>query len=191
VLTPTLTSYLVILGLFSLGNSSDGFLLLRARSVGLSTAEIPILWAALNASKVVWAWLGGDLADRIPRAPLIAIGWAVYALVYAGLGEATATWHVWALFILYGIFFGLTEPVEKALLKDLVREDQRGRAYGAYNFVVGITALPAGLLTGLLWRTWGPARALEVAAGLAGAAGVAILAWDAWRRRGLARRSAG
>jgi MFS family permease len=190
VLTPTLTSYLVILGLFSLGNSSDGFLLLRARSVGLSTAQIPILWAALNASKVVWAWLGGDLADRIPRAPLIAIGWAVYALVYAGLGEATATWHVWALFIVYGIFFGLTEPVEKALLKDLVREDQRGRAYGAYNFVVGVTALPAGLLTGLLWRTWGPARALEVAAGLAGTAGVAILAWDAWRRRGLASRGA-
>jgi MFS family permease len=172
-----------VLALFSLGNSSDGFLLLRARSLGLSTAEIPILWSVLNASKVVWAWLGGDLADRVPRAPLIAIGWVVYALVYAGLGEATAAWQVWALFVLYGVFYGLTEPVEKALLKDLVREDQRGRAYGAYNFIVGITALPAGLLTGLLWRTWGPARALEVAAALAGAAGVAILAWDAWRRR--------
>jgi MFS family permease len=183
VLTPTLTSYLAVLALFSLGNSSDGFLLLRARSLGLSTAEIPILWSVLNASKVVWAWLGGDLADRVPRAPLIAIGWVVYALVYAGLGEATAAWQVWALFVLYGVFYGLTEPVEKALLKDLVREDQRGRAYGAYNFIVGITALPAGLLTGLLWRTWGPARALEVAAALAGAAGVAILAWDAWRRR--------
>jgi hypothetical protein len=73
--------------------------------------------------------------------------------------------------------------VEKALLKDLVREDQRGRAYGAYNFVVGITALPAGLLTGMLWHTWGPARALEVASALAAAAGVAILAWDAWRRK--------
>jgi MFS family permease len=183
VLTPTLRSYLAILALFSLGNSSDGFLLLRARSLGLTTAEIPILWAALNASKVGWAWLGGRLADRMPRARLIAVGWGVYALVYAGLGEATAPWHVWALFILYGVFFGLTEPVEKALLKDLVREDQRGRAYGAYNFIAGITALPAGLLTGLLWRTWGPARALEVAAALAGAAGVAILVWDGWRRR--------
>jgi len=183
VLTPTLTSYLGILALFSLGNSSDGFLLLRARSLGLSTAEIPILWSVLNASKVVWAWLGGDLADRVPRARLIAIGWVVYALVYAGLGEATATWQVWALFILYGVFYGLTEPVEKALLKDLVRPEQRGRAYGAYNFVAGITALPAGLMTGLLWRTWGPARALEVAAALAGAAGVAILVWDAWRGR--------
>ena len=183
VLTPTLTSYLLILALFSLGNSSDGFLLLRARSLGLSTAEIPILWAVLNASKVGWAWLGGNLADRLPRARLIAIGWVVYALVYAGLGEATATWQVWALFILYGVFYGLTEPVEKALLKDLVRPEQRGRAYGAYNFVAGITALPAGLMTGLLWHTWGPARALEVAAALAGAAGVAILGWDAWRRR--------
>jgi MFS family permease len=183
VLTPTLTSYLGILALFSLGNSSDGFLLLRAHSLGLSTAEIPVLWSVLNASKVVWAWLGGDLADRLPRARLIAIGWVVYALVYAGLGEATAEWQVWALFILYGVFYGLTEPVEKALLKDLVRQDQRGRAYGAYNFVVGITALPAGLMTGLLWRTWGPARALEVASVLAGTAGMAILAWDAWRRR--------
>ncbi|HEY5243089.1 MAG TPA: MFS transporter [Polyangiaceae bacterium] len=183
VLTPTLRSYLAILALFSLGNSSDGFLLLRARSLGLTTAEIPILWAALNASKVGWAWLGGGLADRMPRARLIAVGWGVYALVYAGLGEATAPWHVWALFILYGVFFGLTEPVEKALLKDLVREDQRGRAYGAYNFIAGITALPAGLLTGFLWRIWGPARALEVAAALAGAAGVAILVWDRWRGR--------
>jgi MFS family permease len=183
LLTPTLRSYLVILALFSLGNSSDGFLLLRARSVGLTTAEIPILWSVLNASKVVWAWVGGDLADRIPRSRLIAIGWLIYAFVYAGLGEASATWQIWALFVVYGIFFGLTEPVEKAMLKDLVREDQRGRAYGAYNFIVGITALPAGLLTGLLWRTWGPGPALEVSAGLAAAAGVAILGWDAWRRR--------
>ncbi|HEY3822441.1 MAG TPA: MFS transporter [Polyangiaceae bacterium] len=183
VLTPTLTSYLAILALFSLGNSSDGFLLLRARSLGLPTAEIPILWAVLNASKVVWAWLGGDLADRMPRARLIAVGWVVYALVYAGLGEATATWHVWALFVLYGVFYGLTEPVEKALLKDLVRDDQRGRAYGAYNFIAGITALPAGLLTGFLWDAWGPARALEVAAALAASAGLAILVWDARRAR--------
>jgi MFS family permease len=181
VLTPTLTSYLAILALFSLGNSSDGFLLLRARSVGLTTAEIPVLWAVLNASKVVWAWLGGGLADRMPRARLIALGWLVYAAVYFGLGRASAPWQVWALFVVYGVFYGLTEPVEKALLKDLVRADQRGRAYGAYNFVVGITALPAGLVTGLLWRTWGPGPALELSAGLAAAAGVAILAWNAGR----------
>jgi MFS family permease len=175
--------YLSILVLFSLANSSDAFLLLRARSLGLSTAQIPILWATLNLSKVVWAYLGGGLADRVSRARLIAGGWLVYAVVYAGLGAATAPWHAWALFVAYGVFYGLTEPVEKALLRDLVREDQRGRAYGAYNFVVGITALPAGLLTGALWRAFGPAFALGMGAALAGVAGILLLVWQAWASR--------
>ena len=104
LLTPTLRTYLGILALFSLANSSDAFLLLRARSVGLTTAQIPILWAVLNFSKVFWAYLGGNLADRISRARLIAAGWFVYALVYFGLAQATARWHIWALFIVYGIF---------------------------------------------------------------------------------------
>jgi len=180
--TRTLVSYLVILGVFSLGNSSDAFLLLRARNLGLTTAQIPVLWSVLNLSKVVWAYLGGDAADRIPRARLVAGGWAVYALVYLGLGQATQAWHVWALFVLYGVFYGLTEPVEKALVRDLAPPDQRGRAYGAYNFVVGVTALPAGLLMGVLWRVWGPAHALEVGAALAAVSGVALLLWDAYRR---------
>ncbi len=181
VLTPTLVTYLGILALFSLGNSSDVFLLLRAHALGLSTAEIPVLWAVLNASKVVWAWVGGGAADRLPRARLVAGGWLVFALVYLGLGQATAAWHVWVLFVVYGVFYGLTEPVEKALIKDLVRADQRGRAYGAYNFVVGVTALPAGLLMGLLWNAWGPARALEVGAALAMVACVLLLGWDTLR----------
>ncbi len=174
--------YLCIVALFSLGNSSDAFLLLRARSLGLSTAGIPILWASLNLSKVIWAYLGGDLADRMPRAQLIASGWLVYALVYLGLGAATEVWHVWALFALYGVFYGLTEPVEKALIKDLALPRARGRAYGAYNFVAGITALPAGLLTGSLWRVAGPAAALEVGAVIAAVACLLLLAWDRWQR---------
>jgi MFS family permease len=182
-LTPTLIRYLAILALFSLGNSSDAFLLLRARSLGLTTAEIPILWSVLNLSKVLWAYLGGDFADRVPRARLIAAGWFVFALVYGGLGQATRTWHVWALFVVYGVFYGLTEPVEKALLKDLVGERERGRAYGAYNFVVGITSLPAGLLTGALWRVWGPALALGTSAAMAAGAAGLLLAWDAGRGR--------
>jgi MFS family permease len=175
--------YLGILALFSLGNSSDAFLLLRARSLGLRTAEVPILWSALNLSKVLWAYFGGDLADRVPRAHLIAGGWFVYGLVYVGLGLATKPWHVWALFGAYGIFYGLTEPVEKALVKDLARPDQRGRAYGAYNFVVGITALPAGLLTGLLWHTFGATIALEAAAALACIASLLLLVWSSWVSR--------
>jgi MFS family permease len=183
VLTPTLTSYLAILFLFSLGNSSDAFLLLRASTLGLTTAQIPVLWSVHNLSKVLWAYLGGAAADRVPHAHLIASGWLVYAVVYLGLGRATAAWQVWGLFVLYGIFYGLTEPVEKALVKELVRPEQRGRAYGAYNFIVGVTSLPAGLITGAAWKAWGATVALEVGAGLAGVAGVGLLAWDASRRR--------
>ena len=175
--------YLGIVGLFSLGNSSDAFLLLRARSLGLTTAEVPVLWSVLNLSKVVWAYLGGDWADRVPRARLIAGGWIIYALVYVGLGMSTAEWQVWALFVVYGVFYGLTEPVEKALVKDLAREDQRGRAYGAYNFVVGVAALPAGLLTGALWRAFGPLMALGTGAALAAAAGALLLIWESGRLR--------
>jgi MFS family permease len=176
-----LASYLAVLALFCLGNSSDAFLLLRARSLGVTRELIPILWAALNLSKVVWALLGGKLADRLPRARVIAGGWLVFAAVYGGLAAATARWHVWALFVVYGVFYGLTEPVEKALVKDLAPAGARGRAYGAYNFVVGVAALPAGLLTGALWRAAGPAVALDVGAATALAACAGIVAWDAWR----------
>jgi MFS family permease len=185
-----LVSYLAIVGVFSLGNSSDAFLLLRARSLGLSTGAIPILWSVHNLSKVVWAHLGGNLADRLPRARLVALGWVVYAMVYVGLGAASAAWEVWALFVVYGVFYGLTEPVEKALVRDLVPASARGRAYGAYNFVVGIAALPAGLLTGVLWREAGPRVALEVGAAFAGAACIALLGWEtAGRRIGVPRET--
>jgi MFS family permease len=189
VLSPTLTSFLAIMGVFALSNSSDAFLLLRARSLGVSTAAIPILWSALNASKVLWAWLGGRWADRFSRPRLVAAGWLVYALVYVGLGMADTSWQVWALFVLYGVFYGLTEPVEKALLKDLVRPEQRGRAYGAFNFIEGIAALPAGLLTGYLWHVWSPSAALELGAAMAGLAGVMLLVWDVWRRSNVAGKA--
>lgn len=182
-----LVAYLVILAIFSLGNSSDAFLLLRARSLGLATESIPLLWAALNLSKVVWAYFGGDLADRMPRVHLIAFGWLIYALVYLGLAAATSPWHVWILFAIYGVFYGLTEPVEKALVRDLCSPSTRGRAYGAYNFVVGTAALPAGLITGAFWKSAGPSVALEIGAGLAAIACLAILAWDHWRARARAR----
>jgi len=89
-----------------------------------------------------------------------------------------------ALFVVYGVFYGLTEPVEKALVKDLAPAEQRGRAYGAYNFVLGITVLPAGLLTGALWHAAGPTLALDVDAAFSLVACVALLSWDQWRRRG-------
>jgi MFS family permease len=182
-LGPQLVSYLAIVAVFSLGNSSDAFLLLRARALGLSAAALPILWAALNLSKVAFAYLGGTLADRVSRPKLIVWGWLVYAVVYLGLGAAKAPWHVWCLFAVYGIFYGLTEPVEKALLMELAPSTARGRAYGVYNFVVGIAAMPAGLITGALWNRWGATVALDAAAGFAGFACLLLFAWAGNRTR--------
>ena len=136
---------------------------------------------------MVWAWLGATWPTGCRARASSRSAGLVYALVYLGLGAATAPWHVWALFVLYGVFYGLTEPVEKALLKDLVAPISAGRAYGAYNFVVGDHGAPRGLAHRGLWRAWGPASALEVGAAFASVACVALLAWDAWRTRELRR----
>jgi MFS family permease len=170
--------YLAILFLFSLGNSSDAFLLLRARELGVEVSAIPLLWTALNATKLLSAYVGGDFSDRVPRVRLIVIGWAVYAATYLAFGLAERAWHAWAIFLVYGLYHGLTEPAEKALVKDLAPENARGRAYGAYHFVVGISAVPAGLLTGLLWQRFGAFSALATGSALAFASSLALLWWQ-------------
>jgi hypothetical protein len=101
----------------------------------------------------------------------------IYALTYLGLGLATEPWQAWALFIVYGLYYGLTEPAEKALVKDLAAVDTRGRAFGYYNFVVGISALPAGLLMGWLWQTWSPLVALSFGAVVALVSAIALWLW--------------
>jgi MFS family permease len=158
--------YLAILLLFTLGNSSDAFLLLRARQCGVATAAIPLLWAALHASKTVSSLVGGKLSDRWGRRRLIVAGWLIYALIYGGFAVASQASAIWLLFLVYGVYFGLTEGVEKALVADLVEPQQRGTAYGWYNLVIGLGALPASLLTGLLWDHFGAATALLTGAGL-------------------------
>ncbi len=180
-LPPRLKSYLAILTLFSLGNSSDAFLLLRARDLGVATALIPILWSVFHVAKVGSAFVGGGAADRMPRVRLILLGWVVYAVTYLGFGLATTTWQVWALFIVYGVYYGLTEPVEKAMVRDLAPGELRGGAYGAYNFVIGASALPAGLLTGWLWQAYGPGVALGVGGVVSAVAGALLLVWGAKR----------
>ena len=111
----------------------------------------------------------------------MVVGWGVYAVAYLGFALASQPWHAWALFIGYGVFYGLTEPAEKALVKQLAPAEAQGRAFGWYNFVVGIAALPAGLLTGAVWTLAGPAAALGLGAVLAGVAGALLLGWE--RRR--------
>ncbi|MFN2509886.1 MAG: MFS transporter [Pyrinomonadaceae bacterium] len=155
--------FLLIIALFTLSNSSDAFLLLRAQSAGVSVATIPLLWAMLHVSKVVSSLIGGDLSDRLGRRRLIVSGWILYAAVYLGFAFVTNAISVWVLFLVYGIYFGLAEGAEKALVADLVRPEQRGTAYGLYNLAFGITVLPASLLMGALWTWWGPTTAFLVA----------------------------
>jgi MFS family permease len=173
-----LTSYLAILALFTLGNATDAFLLLRAQELGTPLAAIPLLWTLFHVSKVGSSLIGGSWSDRVPRVRLIVAGWIVYAATYAGFAFADHAWQVWALFGVYGLYHGLTEPAEKALVKDLAPEGIRGRAYGWYNFTVGICAVPSGLLTGWLWERFGAAIALGAGAALSLVSCAALLAWS-------------
>jgi MFS family permease len=167
--------FLLIIALFTLSNSSDGFLILRARDAGVSVTTLPLLWAALHTTKVISSLWGGDLSDRLGRRRLIVSGWLLYAAVYAGFAFVSSNISVWILFLIYGIYFGLAEGAEKALVADLVRPDQRGTAYGLYNLAFGITVLPASLLMGTVWDWRGPATAFLVSAGIGVAAAALML----------------
>jgi MFS family permease len=168
-------AFLAVLFVFTLGNSTDAFLLLRASDLGVDAALIPVLWAMLHLVKSVSSTPAGALSDRIGRKPLLISGWTVYAVVYFLLGRAGAEWHVWALFAVYGIYFGMTEGVEKALVADLVPADRRGSAFGWYNLALGLGALPASLIFGAIWDRWGATAAFTFGAAmaLAAAAGIA------------------
>ncbi len=167
--------FLPIIALFTLSNSSDFFLILRARDAGVSGADILLLWAALHVTKVVSSIFGGDLSDRLGRRRLIVSGWILYAAVYAGFAFVSNQISVWVLFLIYGIYFGLAEGAEKALVADLVRPEQRGTAYGLYNLAFGITVFPASLLMGAVWEWRGPQTAFLVSAVLGGSAAVLLL----------------
>ena len=174
--------YLAVLVLFTLGNSSDAFLLLRAKTLGVGIALLPILWIVLHLVKMLTSVPGGVLSDRLGRKGVIVAGWLIYALTYLGFGLAGKAWQAWALFAFYGLFFGLTEGVEKAFVADLVPETLRGTAYGLYNFAIGIAALPASLLLGLIWQT---TQSALLAFGLGGALAflASLLLWLFVRER--------
>jgi MFS family permease len=167
--------FLVIIALFTLSNSSDVFLLLRAQDVGIPVRQLPLLWAALHVSKVASSLFGGHLSDILGRRRLIVSGWILYAAVYAGFAFVANAGSVWVLFLIYGIYFGLVEGAEKALVADLVRPEQRGTAYGLYNLAFGITVLPASLLMGFLWDWRGPEVAFLVSATLGLAAAMLLM----------------
>ena len=166
--------FLLILALFTLSNSSDGFLIRRATESGVSIKHVLLLWAAHHGTKVLSSLYGGDLSDRLGRKRLIVSGWVLYAAVYAGFAFVTQEVSVWILFLIYGIYFGLVEGAEKALVADLVRPEQRGTAYGLYNLAFGITVFPASLLMGMIWDWKGPTTAFLISA-VMGATAAALL----------------
>jgi MFS family permease len=167
--------FLLIVALFTLSNSTDAFLLLRAQESGISPALLPLLWMVLHLSKVLSSLIGGHLSDIIGRRELIIAGWIIYALVYAGFAFTHAPWQAWGLFVIYGTYFGLTEGSEKALVADMVKEEQRGTAYGLYNLAYGITVFPASLLFGLAWNTFGAPVAFLASASVSVAAALLFL----------------
>jgi MFS family permease len=174
-LEPGLVRYLGVLALFTLGNSSDAFLLLRAQEAGVALAAIPALWALHHLVKAAASTWGGALSDRVGRRRVILAGWSVYALAYAGFAAAASPLAVAGLFAFYGLFHALTEGAERALVADLAGERARGRAFGLFHAVTGAALLPASLLTGLLWQRFGARIALGTGAGLALLAALALL----------------
>jgi MFS family permease len=167
-------SYLAILLLFTLGNSSDAFLLLKANQSGMSASRVALLWTAFHVIKMLATMPFGALSDRIGRKKVIICGWAVYAVSYCGFALAASQWQIWCVFLFYGIFYGLTEGVEKAFVADMAPPDQSGTAFGWYNLAIGVGALPASLLFGAIWTWVSPAAAFTFGAGLAGIAALLL-----------------
>ncbi len=181
-LGPGFRRYLGLTVLFALGNSTDAFLLARAGQVGFSPAAVPLLWFGHHLVKTFTGAPGGALSDRLPRGLVVAAGWGAYALAYLGFALATTRLQVGLLFGFYALYHGLCEAAERALISDLVGPGLRGRAYGWYHGAVGLGALPAGILTGWLWESFGSRTALLACAAFAAAAALGLAASPSLRR---------
>lgn len=162
--------FLAIMVVFTLGRFSDAFLILRANDLGLSPFYILVLLAMFNLVYAGTSLPAGVLSDRLGRKAVLLMGFAVYGLIYLGFARATAAWQVVFLFVAYGLYYGATEGVGRAYVADLVPEGGRGTAYGLYHGVVGLAALPASLLAGVLWQAISPAAPFYLGASLAGLA---------------------
>jgi len=166
--------YLTVCVFFALGNSSDAFLLVRAKELGWSPAAIPLLWFFHHLVKSAVAIPGGALSDRHSRAVVVSAGWFAYGLTYLGFAFATAGWQILALFVAYALYHGLAEGAERAIIADFAEPGARGRAFGLYHGLVGVAALPAGFGTGWIWDHWGAAWALSINAACAAIASLSL-----------------
>ena len=176
--SPEFKRYLLVLALFTLGNSSNMFLLLRARDMGLPEAQVPLLWALVAATATLFSTPLSALSDRIGRTRLIVVGWGVYGAFYLLLGlDGHTLWLLWPLFAFYGLFMAATEGAEKALVADLAPRERIGAAYGWFNLTAGAMLLPASLLFGWLWQVFSPETAFGFGAGCALLAAALLSVW--------------
>jgi MFS family permease len=159
--------FMLVLTLFMLGNSTDAFLLLKLTDAAGGVEYVPVMWSALHVVKSVVSIYGGAWSDRVGRRAVIATGWIIYAVVYAGFAVSSSLTTLLPLFLLYGLFFGLTEGTEKALVADLAPASRRGLAFGIYNAVLGLGALAASVIFGVLWTVVSPAAAFGAGGALA------------------------
>ncbi len=159
--------FLVVMAVFTLGNSSDFFVILRAQNLGSSVIHVVLMLVLFNVTYAATSLPAGILSDRLGRKRVIILGWFIYALVYLGFAVASDLWQVGLLFACYGVYYGVVEGVARAFVADLVPEDKRGTAYGLYHGMVGLTLLPASLIAGWLWQTISPAAPFYFGAALA------------------------
>jgi MFS family permease len=167
--------FIAVLTLFTLGNSSDAFLMLRAQTVGFSTIEIFLVVAAFSLVVALTSTKGGELSDLFGRRGLIITGWLIYAVIYLGFAFASERWHVWILYAGYGLYYGAFLGASSAVVADLVPEHLHGTAYGIFNAALGVAALPASAIAGVLWDWYGPAAPFLFGAALAVMATIGLL----------------
>ncbi len=178
--------FLVVVAIFTLGNSSDGFLILRAQERGLNVAEVLGMLITFNLIYALFSGPLGALSDRIGRYRLILGGWLFYAVLYLGFAAATEGWQIWAIYAIYGLYYAAVTGTAKALVADLIPQEQRGSAYGYYNTTVGLMALPASILAGILWQGVGSWAGFGASAPFIAGAALAFLAvvlMFVWYRR--------
>jgi MFS family permease len=174
--------YVTGASMFAMANSSDAFLLLRAKDMGVTVTLLPLLWSCLHLVKSLTSVWGGRLSDRTGRLPVLVTGWILYAAVYAGFAVFASRWAAWALFVLYGLFYGLTEGAGRAVIADMIPEGLRGTAFGFWGMLEGFLLIAASVLTGWLWDKTGAATVpLLLGAALSLLAALFIGIWG-WRR---------
>lgn len=167
---------LVVVTLFSLGNSSDMFLVLRAGNIGISASRAPLLGLVFNITFTLASWPAGKFSDRFSRSAIAAAGYLVFAIVYFVFALAPSHLAIWLAMSFYGLFYALTNAVLKALVVESVVPEVRGRALGIYAFLTSVTTLLASLITGGLWKRYGPSTPFYLSAGIALLSALALLA---------------